>query len=117
MRVVHLMREPYTVQVSRPAPLGNPFAFKPSKFPVVTVSSRSDAIDWWERYARNDKEAVERVLALGANKYRGQVWLVTPEEMRTLIEGLSEDAILGCWCAPLSCHADRIVKLWKEWRK
>ena len=21
---------------------------------------------------------------------------------------------LGCWCAPLSCHGDVLVKLWKQ---
>ena len=30
------------------------------------------------------------------------------------IKALPEDAILGCYCNPLPCHGDIIVKLWKE---
>ena len=30
------------------------------------------------------------------------------------IKDLPEDAILGCWCSPKSCHGDIIIKLWKE---
>lgn len=33
--------------------------------------------------------------------------------MKTIKE-LPEDAVLGCWCKPMSCHGDVIVKLWKE---
>lgn len=34
--------------------------------------------------------------------------------LQRLIKELPEDAVLGCWCAPQSCHGDVIVKLWKE---
>lgn len=30
------------------------------------------------------------------------------------IKALPEDAVLGCWCAPKSCHGSVIIKLWKE---
>ncbi len=33
---------------------------------------------------------------------------------RARIKALPEDAVLGCWCKPLACHGDVIVKLWKE---
>jgi hypothetical protein len=34
--------------------------------------------------------------------------------MRAAIEVLPKDAVLGCYCKPLACHGDVIVKLWKE---
>lgn len=30
------------------------------------------------------------------------------------IKALPRNAILGCWCKPLACHGDVIIKLWKE---
>ena len=36
-----------------------------------------------------------------------------PEKLK-LIANLPEDAVLGCFCHPLSCHGDIIVKIWKE---
>ena len=30
------------------------------------------------------------------------------------IYDLPTDAVLGCWCHPLPCHGDVIVKLWRE---
>lgn len=111
MRVVHCRREPYTHHVARPSPLGNPFSHRSSKFEVVPVATRAEAIDMWERYARGDIEAVLRVKTI---PYQHRTWLATPEEMMKLIRELPEDAVLACWCFPLPCHADRIVKIWKE---
>lgn len=34
--------------------------------------------------------------------------------MLAAIKVLPENAILGCYCKPLACHGDVIVKLWKE---
>lgn len=36
------------------------------------------------------------------------------KELLQLIYDLPENAVLGCWCKPLSCHGDVIIKLWKE---
>lgn len=33
------------------------------------------------------------------------------------IDNLKEDDVLICWCSPLECHADRIIKLWNERHK
>jgi len=30
------------------------------------------------------------------------------------INNLPENAVLGCFCKPLLCHGDIIIKLWKE---
>lgn len=30
------------------------------------------------------------------------------------IAQLEDDDVLGCWCKPLDCHGDVIIKLWKE---
>lgn len=114
MRVVHLKREAYTHQVSRPAPLGNPFSHRPSKFHVIYVPSRAKAIDLWEQYARNDPYAVSLIRDYEVQHPGAFKWLAKPEEMMQLIHNLPEDAVLGCWCAPDPCHADVIMTIWKE---
>jgi len=91
MKVVHCKVESYTYYIGRPSPLGNRFTHRASKFPdVVLVSSREEAISRFEEEARNSISILRE------------------------IERLPEDAILGCWCYPLRCHGDVIIKLWKE---
>lgn len=34
--------------------------------------------------------------------------------MMDKIRALPEDAVLGCWCAPLLCHGNVIMKIWRE---
>ena len=49
-----------------------------------------DVINKYEKYARNNFVLLEKIKAL-------------PKE-----------AVLGCFCAPLACHGDIIIKIWKE---
>lgn len=112
MRVVRIMSGGATHQVSRPAPLGNMFSHRPSKFEVIYVPTREEAIRRWEMYVRGDRETVEMVRGM-----RSAHKIPLPEEMLQLIKELPEDAVLGCWCAPEPCHADIIMKIWKELHK
>lgn len=52
--------------------------------------TRTEAVSNYETYARQHSEVLEAILEL------------------------SEDAVLGCWCAPRLCHGDIIIKLWRE---
>lgn len=54
------------------------------------TGTRKEKIQNFEKYARNNPELLLK------------------------IKELPEDAILGCWCFPKSCHGDIIIKLWEE---
>ena len=88
------------VYVGRGSPLGNPFFHKASKFEVVKVASRSEAIE----------------------EYR--IWLVnrllfdTPQSraINDCVIKLSSEKkiVLGCFCFPKQCHAEVIAEILKE---
>lgn len=39
-----------------------------------------------------------------------------PDILR-IITALPEDAVLGCWCAPLDCHGNAIMEIWKDMKE
>ena len=69
--------------------IGRPGPFG-NPFPIGPRLDRSYVLWRFETYARN-----------------------SPSLMQAIRE-LPESAVLGCWCHPLPCHGDVIVKLWKE---
>jgi hypothetical protein len=93
MKVVHFKREPYDIYVGRPSKWGNPFTHIADKKTAAqfVVSSREEAVD----------------------AYR--LW-ITEGEGKHLLEDLHElkGKVLGCWCAPKSCHGDVLLKLIEE---
>ncbi len=44
----------------------------------------------------------------------GQIILSAGEPQRAALRELTEDSVLGCWCAPKRCHCEVIEKLWKR---
>jgi len=93
MKVVHFKREPYDIYVGRPSKWGNPFTHIADKKTVAqfVVSSREEAVEAY------------------------QLW-ITEGEGKHLLEDLHElkGKVLGCWCAPKSCHGDVLLKLIEE---
>ena len=85
-RVVHCKRAPYNVYIGRPSKWGNPFSHRSGTLAEFRVSTREEAI----------------------TKYRA--WII---QQPRLLEQLPElrGKILGCWCAPKSCHGDVLVEL------
>ncbi|MDE1766583.1 MAG: DUF4326 domain-containing protein [Thaumarchaeota archaeon] len=91
MRVVHCKKEPYTHYIGRPSLLGNPFTHvKYSSIVEKNCETREESINKFEDYAKMNRRILDAIYKL------------------------PEDAILGCWCKPLACHGDVIIKLWKE---
>lgn len=84
-RVVNKRQEYDTLRIDRRTKWGNPFIFRPR----INATSRADAIEKYEDYIRSSP------------------WL-----MRSLPELLGHK--LGCWCKPLPCHGDILIKLLKE---
>lgn len=89
VKVVHCKIMPYDVYVGRPSKWGNPFSHLNDTLAEFKVASRDKAV---ERYEGWLKEQPELMAALP--ELRGK--------------------ILGCWCAPLPCHADILARLASE---
>ena len=86
MKVVNLRNENYTVYIGRGSKFGNPFK-------IGRDGNRQEVID----------------------KYI--VWVLnhpSNSELHKAIYNLPKDVILGCYCKPLACHGDIIIKIWKE---
>ena len=88
-RVVHCKKEDYDVYVGRPSKWGNPFThLNDATQAKFKVGSRKEAIDAYREW-------------------------ITKGEGQYLLKDLNvlEGKVLGCWCAPKSCHADVLVEL------
>lgn len=71
--------------------IGRPSIFG-NPFVIGRDGSREQVIAKFEEYARSNKQLLQAIRAL------------------------DENAVLRCFCKPLACHGDIIIKLWKEGR-
>ncbi len=85
-RVVHCKREKYDVYIGRPSKWGNPFKVGKGG---DEERARAEALALYEDWLRKQSHLMS---ALG--ELRGK--------------------ILGCWCAPKSCHGDVLARLADE---
>jgi hypothetical protein len=96
--VVHCQRAAYDVYIGRGngSIFGNPFTHKEGTQAAVVVGSREEAIqafrDWLAGVAYQEIEPDRRQAILDA--------------IPTL-----KGKVLGCWCAPLTCHGDVLAEL------
>jgi hypothetical protein len=88
-KVVHCKREPYDVYIGRGSKWGNPYSHIPGagKWPVET---REDAIRLYEEWIREQPELME----------------AAKRELK--------NRVLGCFCSPLACHGDVLLKIANE---
>ena len=82
--------ERYDIYIGRPSRFGNPFSHMPGTLAQFQVESREQAIEYFENYVR-----------------------ATPWLLKAIKEEL-KGKILGCWCHPLPCHGDVLVKIANE---
>jgi hypothetical protein len=85
-KVVHCKKEIHDIYIGRPSKWGNPFSHIKGK--GIFVPTREKAIEEYEKY-----------ITEGAGIH--------------LLKDLHElkGKILGCWCKPMACHGDVLVKL------
>lgn len=90
MRLVNKYHNiPYDVYIGRGSKWGNPYSHLPSTLAQYRVATREEAIA----------------------KYRE--WIQTqPELLASLYE--LKDKTLCCYCLPLACHGDVLIKLIKS---
>jgi len=89
-KVVHCKREPYDVYIGRGSKFGNPYSHQEGTAAVWVVDTREDAIRLYEEWLR----AQSKLMAAVKKELRGR--------------------ILGCWCSPLACHGDVLLKIANE---
>jgi hypothetical protein len=91
-KVVHCKREPYDVYIGRPSKFGNPFTHIADRNTLAqfVVATREESIAAYEKWIRSQPE----LMAAAKKELKGK--------------------ILGCWCAPLSCHGDVLLKIANE---
>ena len=86
MKVVNIHNEKCTHYIGRPTRWGNPFV-------IGKDGTREEVIRKYESMLREN------------------IYL-----MSAMNETFQDDSILGCYCAPLACHGDVIIKVLEEIR-
>lgn len=88
--VVHLRKAAYDRYVGRPTVFGNPYSHKEGTTARFKVATREEAIAKFEE------------------------WVLTKPGLIRLIKQELKAKILGCWCAPLPCHAEVLARIANE---
>ena len=83
--------------VGRPSPLGNPFSHRRDTLAEKVLPTRDASVHAYELWLRKRIDA-------------GDV------EVLKALDAIQEGDVLLCWCTPLSCHGDRIIKVLRELR-
>lgn len=81
--------KPYDVLIGRPSTWGNPYShLLHSKAPYI-VRTRAEAIAGYQQYLLSRPDLLARL-------------------------GELEGKVLGCWCLPLACHGQILIRfLWR----
>lgn len=89
-KVVHCKKNSYDVYIGRGrgSKWGNPFThLQHLGGDLIIVDSREEAISRYEE------------------------WLLTQPELIEAAKKELKDKILGCWCSPLACHGEILLKI------
>jgi hypothetical protein len=89
-KVVHCKKEPYDVYIGRGSKWGNPYSHKEGTMAAWVVDTREQAILLYEEHIRSQPELMDAAI----KELRGK--------------------ILGCYCKPLDCHGDVLLKIANE---
>lgn len=79
----------YDVFIGRTSIWGNPYSHKSGTLAKFKTKTRKESIDKYEEYIRNSPELISKLPEL-------------------------HNKTLGCFCKPLSCHGDILIKLLYE---
>lgn len=90
-KVVHCKSgEPYQVYIGRGSKWGNPYTHKMGTSAPWIVDDRETAIRLYEEWLRSQPE----LMAAAKKELKGKT--------------------LGCWCKPLDCHGDVLLRIANE---
>jgi Domain of unknown function (DUF4326) len=89
-RVVHCKNENFDIYVGRPSKFGNPYTHKEGTEAPWVVDTREDAIRLYEE------------------------WLLAQPELVAAAKKELKGKTLACWCKPLACHGDVLLRIANE---
>lgn len=90
-KAVHCKKENYDIYIGRPSKFGNPFThLQHLGGNLIIVDTREEAVARYEE------------------------WIRTQPELIAVIKKELKGKILGCWCSPLACHGDVLIKIANE---
>ena len=89
-KVVHCKKENFDVYIGRGSRWGNPYSHKEGTAAAWVVETREDAIRLYEEWLRAQPELLA----------------ATKTELK--------NKTLGCWCSPLACHGDVLLRIANE---
>jgi hypothetical protein len=89
-KVVHCKKNKYDIYIGRGSKWGNPYSHMQNTTAAWVVETREDAIRLYEEWLRTQPELVEAA----KKELKGK--------------------ILGCFCKPLACHGDVLLKIANE---
>jgi len=86
-KVVHCKKEKFDVYIGRPSKWGNPFSHKNGTLALYKAADRDEAVQKYEE------------------------WLLSQPELVEVVKAELKGKVLACWCKPLSCHGDVLLKI------
>lgn len=89
-KVVHCKKEPYDVYIGRGSKFGNPYSHIENTAALWVVETREDAIRLYEE------------------------WIRSQPELMSAVKNELKNKVLGCYCSPLACHGDILLKIANE---
>lgn len=90
-RVVNLRHEDFDVYIGRGSPYGNPFThIEYGTQALYIVASREEAISEYEK------------------------WLLAQPGLVAMVKRELRSKDLGCYCSPLACHGDVLLRIANE---
>jgi hypothetical protein len=82
--------EPYDTYIGRGSKWGNPFSHQKNTMALYEADTREEAIQFYE------------------------TWLREQPELMTAIKKELKGKVLACFCKPLACHGDILLKIANE---
>lgn len=105
------------VLIARPSRFGNPFTWLTNytaKLTLIKVESREDSIECYEQLLDcYTKKEVEKLIGPQADPIMPERLLIQADFIRDHLHNLKGKDLV-CWCAPLPCHGDVLLRLANE---
>lgn len=89
-KVVHCKKENYDVYIGRPSKWGNRWSHMYGTIAQFKVDTREESIQRFEE------------------------WLLSQPDLLVLAKKELKGKVLGCFCKPLPCHGDILLKIANE---
>lgn len=103
------------------SPLYNPFSHLHYSHATYTTLTREQSIEcfrhyFWAAIQGKNQVSLPYEVEMKTKKVKKIEIKLTKQDILDLFQKIQPDMKLGCWCAPLSCHAEAIKSAWEKWK-